>query len=127
MRQVLVKAKKINHRRNQNHAAADAEQSNEDTDDKAKGQDQNERHAEAAPRSEGFANCAALILPFHRRVGNEELPGLRAIGLQDSKTRRREHFKGERGYCYSRWFIRSTLAVTSPSTRDEEPIPRHAK
>jgi len=41
-----------------------------------------------------FVNCAALILPFHREVGNEELPEMAAIGLQVLKTSGLENFKG---------------------------------
>jgi len=60
------------------------------TDAKAEGKHKNHRHREAALRSAASENCAAPILPFQWRVGNQEFPRKSGVfSVRGAKTRER--------------------------------------
>src|SRR6516164_6632148 len=55
-----------------------------------RGQGQESSSSRAALRSAASENCAALILPFQRRVGNEEFPRKSGVfSVRGAKTRER--------------------------------------
>src|SRR5215468_4633301 len=92
-----------------------------------RGQGQESSSSRGGSPFSDFQNCAAPILPFQRRVGNEESPPESGVFPCPEQKRGRENFKAKCGYCYSRWFASTTGRRMFAFKRGQEQIPRHAK